>query len=116
MFIDAEHRFQDRSGDRTADRDAGCLKKIQISELKPPDLNKRPHTMRYLAKVKNTPIVQPIADPPSETGLGFGRVHAADGGVLPAADYFNSAEDDPEGPFNSVGVYHFICLTGIGCV
>ena len=103
MFIDAEHRFENRSGDRAANRNAGFLKKIQISELEPPELNKRPHTMRYLAKVKNTPVAQPIADPPSEPGLGFGRVHTADGGVLPAANYLNSAEDNPEGPFNSVG-------------
>ena len=72
--------------------------------------------MRYLAKEENTSIVQAVPDPASEAGIGFGGVHAADSRVLPAALDLNSAEDDPEGPFDTVGFYHFICLSGICCV
>ena len=116
VFIDSEHSFKDRSGDGAADRNTGFLKKVCITELEPSELDKGPHTMRYLAQVKNTPIAQPIADPSPEPGLGIGRVHTADGGALPAANDLDRAGDNPEGPLNSVGGNHFVCLTGIGGV
>ena len=72
--------------------------------------------MRDLAKEKTTPIVQVVPNPATEAGLGFRRVHAADRRVLPAALNLDSAEDDPEGPFNSVWLYHLIGLACISCV
>ena len=59
--------------------------------------------MRYLAKEENTSIVQAVADPASEAGVSFGGVHAANRRVLPAALDLDSADDDPEGPLDSVG-------------
>ena len=86
----------------------------QVSELAPPELNKATHTMRDLAKEENAPVVQAVPYPTSEAGVGFLSVHAADGRVLFSGFNLEGFQTNPESPLNSVGVYHFVRLTGVG--
>jgi len=72
--------------------------------------------MRYLAKEKDTPVVQVVPDPAPEAGVRLGGVHAADRRVLPAALYLDGAEENPEGPFDTMRRDHLICLPSIGRV
>ena len=72
--------------------------------------------MRDLAKENDDTVTQAVSDPAPEAGLSVGGAHTTDGGVRPSGFDLDSAEDDPEGPLDSVGVYHFVRLSSVSCV
>ena len=92
------------------------MEQVFVPELEPPELNKRSHAVRNLAKEKDTPVVQLVPDPAPEACVRFGGVHAADRWVLPAALYLDGAKNNPEGPLDTIRRNHFIRLPSIGRV
>ena len=69
--------------------------------------------MRNFTEEKYTPVVEAVPNPSPETGLGFGGVHTANRGVLPATFDLDGFENNPESPFDPVGFSHFIRLFSV---
>ena len=89
---------------------------MQFAKLKPSELRKAPHAARELAQKDDGAVVEPVPYPSSKPSFGFGNVLAADSRIGSPNDKLDSPEDNPEGPFYPVRLYHFVCLPRIRSV
>ena len=82
----------------------------------PSELHKASHAVRELAQEDDGPVVELVPNPTAKPSFGLGSVLAAESRVGLPRDKLDSPENNSESPFDSVRLYHFVCLSRVRSV